>query len=862
MKQPLSFKNGLTNNPSDMVCSDDCLAVEIGAEWNGNAHVAIQYPKEIEDNFPYDIAIIHDFANYTHIISVHDTKLWWCDFDVDGYQSTGEMHQISAFDSSVISAEAIGNTVILNTEDGLLYLLWKSETLGYKVLGSQLPEMQVNVGLTVTTYQYGDLTDWNIGEYEADLSEFVSFNGSDAILENNNYYYPITVDDGEPFKDALVGIIEKCVKKVKSDNHFPYPFWMRLAYRLYDGSNAMVTNPLLVLPTTMINRDIVYHHPTAGPSRMITATYQPYAGDLKVKILNDLSDWDDIIDGIDVYVSDDVRGFNLEGDYTPLSYQDASSWIIADRVDAGLHYTPVTRPVDSFGRISPEQKSASAIIKELIDKSVFYKVLEIDKKDLSHWVEVSSKMAKNTLLNLTTQLRLEHDDYFGHCKIYPGTMLTYNGRLQLADIERGFFDGFKHFITLTPSTRTADVYVEIQTPSGTRIVKQQVQDDAFAYWFYYPDPRAKKAYVIIGGNKYKLTLTQHPWLNGAYYFGSLPSADADNLPAAESDSTAPTVSNTPEVLENQIITSEVNNPFVYNVDGVNDVGSGRIMGITTNTQALSEGQFGQHPLIAFTDEGIWALMTNSEGLYNSVIPVSREVCSNPKSIVQTDSAVFFATKKGLMILVGSKVQCVSELLDGKEADLEAFLDVDDDYLTATFRDVLQSGKIAYDYKNQRLWIYHGTDIWTYNIKSRTFSQVHTTDEWVTHSILYPDCIVQTYAGKLLSLLKTDNINDDLNDYSATLITRPLKFGDALSYKTIFRIDHMWLGEGDFAMKLWGSDDLKQWERLGALHGRPWKYYTFRLDFNGMMATDTYHGMVVDYQPRHTNRLHTEQEQTP
>jgi hypothetical protein len=295
---------------------------------------------------------------------------------------------------------------------------------------------------------------------------------------------------------------------------------------------------------------------------------------------------------------------------------------------------------------------------------------------------------------------------------------------------------------------------------------------------------------------------------------------------------------------------------------VNDVGSGRIMGITTNTQALSEGQFGQHPLIAFTDEGIWALTTNSEGLYNSIVPLSREVCSNPDSIVQTDSAVFFATEKGLMILVGSKVQCVSELLDGKEADLEAFLDVDDDYLTATFRDVLQSGKIAYDYKNQRLWIYHGTDIWTYNIKSRTFSQVHTTDAWVTHSILYPDCIVQTYAGKLLSLLKTDNINDDLNDYSATLITRPLKFGDALSYKTIFRIDHMWLGEGDFTMKLWGSDDLRQWERLSGLHGRPWKYYTFRLDFAGMKATDTYHGMVVDYQPRHTNRLHTEQEQTP
>lgn len=864
MKKPLSFKNGMTNNPSDLVCSDDCLAVEIGAEWNGNAHKAIQYPKEVDSNFLNDIAIIHDFANYTHIISVHDTKLWWCDFDVNGYASTGEMHQIAAFDSSVISAQAIGNTVILNTSDGLLYLLWKNDTDGYKALGGQLPEIQVRVGVDVVQYQFGTLNDWNIGDYEVDLTEYVSYNGSDAIDEGQAYYYNIQVtnNSGDLFKTALIGIVTKCENKVKENNHFLYPFWVRFAYRLYDGSNAMITNPILVLPTVTMNRDIVYHHPTLGPGTMIAATFQPYAGDLIARIYNDISDWEDIISGVDVFVSDGVRSFNLEGDYTPVTYDNAVSMVIADRIDTGGRYQSIVRPANSFGRISTDQKGEETMIKELIDKSVFYKVLELDRVDLSDTVNISSKMAKNTLLNLTSQLRLEHDDYFGHCAVDPGVMLTYNGRLQLGDIKRGFFDGFKHFITLTPThpnPRTADVYVEIQSQSGTRVVKQQVTGDAFAYWFYYPDPRAKNVYIIIGGNKYKLPLKEHPGLNGAYYFGHLPSADADNLPTAEQDSTAPTLNNEPEVLANQIITSEVNNPFVYNVDGANDVGSGRIQGLVTNTQALSEGQFGQHPLIAFTDEGIWALTTNSEGLYNSVVPLSREVCSNPDSITQTDNAIFFATEKGLMILVGSKVQCVSELLDGKDADIEPFLESGEDYLTTPFRDVLQNGKIAYDYKNKRLWIYHESNIWTFNIASKTFAQVHSTDPWVGHSILYPDCIVQTYAGKLLSLLKTDNINDDLNEYDARLITRPIKFGDALTYKTIFRMQHLWLGDGTFTTRLWGSDDLKNWSRLISLHGRPWRYYTFRLDFSGMKATDAYHGLVAELQPRHTNRLHTEPE---
>jgi hypothetical protein len=119
--------------------------------------------------------------------------------------------------------------------------------------------------------------------------------------------------------------------------------------------------------------------------------------------------------------------------------------------------------------------------------------------------------------------------------------------------------------------------------------------------------------------------------------------------------------------------------------------------------------------------------------------------------------------------------------------------------------------------------------------------------------------VQTEGGKLLSLIKTDNINDDDNDYSPIIITRPVKLSDALSYKTISRLEHLWLGDGELTMRLWGSDDLKKWRELQSLHGKPWKFYTFRLDFDGMMATDTYHGMVVEFQPRHANRMHTEQE---
>ena len=57
-------------------------------------------------------------------------------------------------------------------------------------------------------------------------------------------------------------------------------------------------------------------------------------------------------------------------------------------------------------------------------------------------------------------------------------------------------------------------------------------------------------------------------------------------------------------LPNKIYTSEINNPFHFPVLGINTIGTGTILGISSAVKALSEGQFGQFPLYAFTSEGV------------------------------------------------------------------------------------------------------------------------------------------------------------------------------------------------------------------------------------------------------------------
>ena len=105
----------------------------------------------------------------------------------------------------------------------------------------------------------------------------------------------------------------------------------------------------------------------------------------------------------------------------------------------------------------------------------------------------------------------------------------------------------------------------------------------------------------------KVKLKEHPMLNGAYYFGSLPTIDT--FVADSSIKNTPTITDgAVESFDSQIFTSVVNNPFVFEASGDNTVGTGRIIDIAANTEAVSQGQFGQYPLLVFTSEGIYVTM--------------------------------------------------------------------------------------------------------------------------------------------------------------------------------------------------------------------------------------------------------------
>ena len=294
---------------------------------------------------------------------------------------------------------------------------------------------------------------------------------------------------------------------------------------------------------------------------------------------------------------------------------------------------------------------------------------------------------------------------------------------------------------------------------------------------------------------------------------------------------------------------------MFNSNGVNQAGDGSIIAIVANTKALSQGQYGKHPLVAFTTKGIWGLTVDSEGVFVSADPMPREVCNNPDTIIQTDDVVYFSSEQGLMVLVGAEVKCVSEQLNGKNG-----LDMD----FATF---LKGAKVGYDYRDSLLWIgREDSDIfWIYSIKNGTFHRYSMSDEEIaarraggTTPIFnfvnsYPDYLMQI-GSSVFSLVLRPNINADPLSYDGVLTTRPMKFGDGMVLKSIMQLRNVYQMHGSVALHISASNDLVHWRELHSLRNTPWKYYKFRFEFSGMKATDRFSGTALVIQERRTNKL--------
>lgn len=705
--------------------------------------------------------------------------------------------------------------------------------------------------------------------------------------------------------DAISAALNKFLNEEgTSKNRFIYPFFVRYAMRLYDGSYVNISSPCLMIPNSSYVPLIFYRE--AAPQLALRAFCATLCYEIKGSIC--LSGWEDIVAGLDIFVSNSAWPYNqgkeFDANHDNFSFElfdtDTSPYGILRLVHNGVELTAgqskkllLKQEIKELYDTSSYQPTCVALgkrstkehIQELISLSNYYKYLSLDYdeiKDSSDIIEPDVPEDTLYALEARSRLDLSSTQYEG----FAGASIhAYNNRLHIFDAT-AILPSPATFSETNPTdlnsrglTDKVEIAVFLRTQSGSRVVRRIIQDTsptAYQYkpmWYFYPDARAYRAvftaYTIDAEiyRTFDIALKPHPFLNGSYAI--VASLDESFISQLSDTDPLQDVEDNPVVdTKSSIFVSLPSNPFVFPLVSVCSMGVSRVLSLSSAVKALSQGQFGQFPLYAFTSEGVWALETNSTGTYSARQPITRDVCVNPSSITQIDSAVLFATTRGIMLLSGSQAQCISDAiatdtpfdvlsLPGMDT-LHPILGHDDNtcFPIAPFTEFLKTCGMIYDYVHQHIIIFspQHTYAYVYSLKSHQWGMMFS--EIVDAVNSYPEALAVDSNNKLVDFSKrvADNIK-------GLLITRPLKLEAADVLKTIDTIIQRGnFRKGSVKSVLYGSRDLYKWSLvwsskdhyLRGFRGTPYKYFRVAL-LCDLAEGESIYGATVQFETRKTNQ---------
>ena len=913
---------GYSTEPSDFECSDGQLTTSLNLINEDNQLKPIFQPS-VQAVLPenYGVVYIHDTNTFTHYIIKNNSnkKLYWLD-DKKITEATNKTvsstiiaellaekkpnHERYDFSSSgIYEINAIGNTLVVLTSKGIHHFLWKGKEEGYLYLGTHLPELPISFGLQGKMVKTEDFN--------------INFNS----IGEGDLWKEFSEDNKKIITNQVLANVNKFIAdKSTNAGKFIYPFLVRYAYRLYDGTLTMHSSPVLMICSSDIAPQVAWSH-VGGKKSYDRATLCVmgvlHSLDYAVcepEQIGVLKQWKDIVRSVDIFISKPIYTYDPNGQCTKFTnVEESDCYCVCKHINQAADETkyPVKYQKNYYSkmyaftfdpknfsyrsaRLIIPKRSADQVKADIRSCSQFYflKSIKLDELTADRTIV---EVGKNYLQSLVARETMT-DDYDSHDTLIPRYSFSYNSRLNLANIKKQLYNKFntgalfnysngfveydhESMSTVKDIVFNFTVYFYIKQDGRNIIVQgdyfKLAQKSSFLFLFY-PNVNAYKAVIdggVITGTRIEVPLEAHGFLNGAFYFGGWENSTRglSEEPRASSDEER-TVS-----IPNKIYTSQVNNPFHFPVLGINTVGTGTILGISAAAKALSQGQFGQFPLYAFTTEGVWALEVSNTGSYSARQPITRDVCINPKSITQIDSSVLFATDKGIMLISGSQTQCISDdiatevpfdvtMLPNMD-QIQTILGLaDGSYLPIKpFREFLAGCQMIYDYVHQRIFAFNPTTdednkpcysyAYVFSLKSKLWGMMVSNLQASINS--YPEALAMTNDNRLVSFSNTDE-----KECKGLYITRPLKLDATNIHKTISAlIQRGHFQRGDVGTILYGSRDLYNWHLvwsskdhyLRGFRGTPYKYFRIA-GIASLTDGKSIFGTSIDFEQRHTNQI--------
>lgn len=903
---------GLTNSPSDYDCQDGELATCLNLINEDGALHPIHQPVVAEPNItlPNDSCSIRYVHNVTHANKNHSHYIvnctnsspyswYWTEKGGDGTP-----HELNLGDFKVNSVTAIGNIICFVGDKNILYAFWNKDS--YNIFNKNA----FNYTFSVTNTSGVEVD--AIAQLGDDF-QGCFWTSSFGSQDYDNLIFEGTKPNGTK---TIWNAIDSMINKAMSENgntYFKYLVFGVVALRLYDGTYSNISNLFVLCPKDNLNNSFYYN---ADKETIKNTEYYKfvrasgYIHRHRINVQLDLTGIEDFVQGVDVFLTKGTDFLYLDKGY------DATS----------------TETVNNLkkrkGTITFERLKKSSLYREF-DNLTFYHSIYITKEDLGKDIDLlnvqgteeplsladmgrtsigsSCAIAYNNRLHLAN-IQNYINDIFSPNPIYKfelnssgtyfpvekiNTILGNYMDVPLTD--EGWYDLEKQ------SSDTAEVIAIIDNKYYYKATVQYPLNPIFVVPFQ--DAKSVKLYIKHKGKLMdeigfrNINLHQSETFGMSYYifnaengiFSFMQKYELSNnggvLTRRQGDTFTSTSSNfydeasqkcdsdgaKIEQLASLIKVSEAENPLVFPAKNSVQVGSSVISALAANTRPISEGQFGEAPLYAFTDEGVWVLMLSGEGTYVARQPANREICSNPSGILQIDDAVLYPTNRGIMMQQGRNSICITDQLDGYPFNFMEMKYAKQIIATnetesgeiryIRFRDYLESADMIYDYYDNRIIVFNPNKAYAYvySLKSKMWGAMKNVFNKRVN--IYPESYATNKEGKILNVY----VEEPYFNTPYFLCSRPLTISDKEVYKTIFTC----IARGYFrkeingkcAMVLYGSNNLFDWyliktsvnEYLRGIAGSPYKY--FRVALIGNLATnESISGLSAEFQERLQNKL--------
>lgn len=581
----------------------------------------------------------------------------------------------------------------------------------------------------------------------------------------------------------------------------------------------------------------------------------------------------DIPEGLPLPESNKYKVYKV--DYSEYKFKDVTGIVTGNICKLNAETSNLN---DAYLQLKLQRVDNRDYTEILTEYNTFYKCAEIDINELSSNSDISidAPIKPDVLNNITSQATLKGSGALKQSKV--SFVFSYNNRLNICVQEEQPASAAginkQNPILEDANTSVGDIVnirivkALVKIEENGQVIYKDISDDwkTFIYplYFCYPSLNATelvytKEYNKIADNgitspkvysvNESITLTRHPFLNLAYAFNDflpLQGQPIDELPQGYQ---------TGILYGNKIKTSNVNNPFIFIEENTSELPVGEIFALSTAAKALSQGQFGQFPLYAFTDEGIWALEVTGTGTYSARQVLKRDICTNHKSITQIDDAVLFTSDRGIMLLAGSETTCISEILDGEVFDIGQLKHLGGQIQMDSWGNYRQNIQMLYCYPTQKIIVFNSDKeyFYVYSLESKQWAIQEGRIKMTVNN--FP----QAYAisGETLVDYAVEG-----NALPGAFVTRPLKLDAPDVHKTITAIiQRGQFKTGNVNTLLYGSRDLQTWypvwgskdHYLRGMRGTPYKYFRIASAVN-LADGESLYGASVQYETKLDNKL--------